>query len=82
MAMVWLAVRHDLQQAIGGRRDFPDGRIECLLVSLGGFAVAAHLAHKLERRRCYLLSGGRCGFAPENFDASTHGGLPKILAQT
>jgi hypothetical protein len=72
--------RHDLQQTIRSGRDFPHSRFECLLVGLRGLAVAADLAHELERCCRYLLRGGGGGFAPKNFNAATHGGLPKILA--
>jgi hypothetical protein len=75
-----LAFRDDLQQAIRGRRDLPDSRIECLLVSLRGLAVPADLAHELERRRCYLLRGSRRRFTPKDFNAAAHSRLPKIFA--
>jgi len=79
-AVAWVIFRDDLQQSIRGRRDIPDGRIEGLLVGLRGFAVAADLAHELERCGGYVLRGGGCGFATQDFDATTHGGLSKILA--
>src|SRR5579862_1103950 len=63
-----------VEQAAGGLRHLPHGRVECLLVGLRRLAVAADLAHELQRRRGDLLASDGFIGTPEYFNAAAHTG--------
>lgn len=62
-----------LEQVLRGMGDLIDGAIERLLISRGRLAVAADLAHELQRGGADLLVPDYLIVIPQTNDASAHG---------